>query len=186
MKDPDEPRGLDLTPPQFCEEGFDARSVVMAHDLCQKEVGRRTRVGEKPGLFFSRAKRIGPAAELQRRNVLTNALPQQIGMGKTPRPAHAGVAPEHRQGVEALRLRPLGIEQTVFEGVLARQKRHHPPAGYVVIEVAGQMSEVFFFGLSDRIVGEKEVAAVERETADGPIEINPRIDGAPAQDAALP
>ena len=86
------------------------------------------------------------------------------------------IAAQHDQRREAVLSGPLGVAEAIRQRVFRGEKRNDAVQRDVGADVRNQMAKVVLFTGSDGVVGEEDVGALTRETANGMIGVNPRID----------
>ena len=153
----------------------DRVDLVVTHDLRQKELGVKERVGKVIHLPLGIGVRIGPSAEADRPIALPQHLSQLPRMLDRSGSADRPVAAEHDQRGKPVLARALGVRQAVFERMLRRQKRHDARARDVLAEIGHEMAQVVFFLRTDGAVGEKHERVLPRQASDGVIGVDPRV-----------
>ncbi len=164
------------TPTSLLQETGDRRLIVVRHDLCQEEIGGGVRGQEIRDLCRRVACRVGPAAQQQIRLSRPDLGAQLPAVLDTPRRADVAVAAQHHQRLEAQRVRPIRVAQTVRQRVLGGQKRYHHVSRRLCAQVGAQMAQVVLLLLTDGAVGQEDKGLVAGQPPDRVVGIDPRVD----------
>ncbi len=106
-------------------------------------------------------------------------------MGEAAWKPDRSVAAHDRQCLEARSGGPLGVDQTVLQGMLARQERNDGAPELWLADVGVEVREILLLVRADRVVGDQDEASVRDEPPHRVAHVDPRVDAGGPGEAGL-